>query len=245
MAALLKGLRAPNAASPSRQCALIKYTPWNLHSRITLERPHALSIVAPTDPTRTVTHPTFTQLPSGSVQLHLYIERILSRQVAVVGICSSTNTARWIVKFVASDWASRWHLHKELGAYAACESLQGTDVPVFYGEWRIVGTGPGSCSALLMEYVVPGTTIASLRGGEGWEMERKGVVRAAVRTVENVNRFGVAHNDLGAENMIVAQGRRVVVVGFGWASVGGYTGADRWSLFQMGFLTTWDVPELV
>lgn len=76
-------------------------------------------------------------------------------------------------------------------------------------------------------------------------MGRESLVRAAVIAAERINRCGVAHNGLGDDNMIVAEGGRVVIVGFAWARVGGYMGADRWSLFQMGFLTAWDVPELV
>lgn len=226
--------------------ALIKYTPWKLHTQITLERAHAPIVRSLSDLPRAVHHPIFTFLPSGAVHTQLYVERTLSHNVAVVGCCNSTSPARWVVKFYASDWASRWHLHKELAAYDVCESLQGKHVPVFYGEWRIAGTGPDACSALLMEYVAPGTTIAALRDAVGSEdVEcRESLVRAVVLAVERVNRCGVAHRHLGGENMIVADGGRVVIVAFGWAAVGGSAGADRWSLFQMGFLTSWDVPEL-
>lgn len=212
--------------------ALIKYTPWKLHTRITLERSHAPTVPSVSNLPHSAHHPIITSLPNGAVHTHLYIERILTPKVAVVGCCNSASPARWVVKFHASDWASRWHLAKELAAY---DVLQGQDVPVFYGKWRIAGTNPDACSALLMEYVVPGRTIAA----EGQRSE------SVVRAVERVNRRGVEHRNLCAENVIVANGGRVVLVGFGWAAVGGYIGADRWSLFQMGFLTAWDVPELV
>lgn len=105
---------------------------------------------------------------------------------------------------------------------------------------------PDTCSVLLMEYVAPGTTVAALRACVGWENmgDREGLVRVAVLATERVNRCGVAHRNLSGENMIVAEGGRVVIVGFAWAAVGGLRSADRWSLFQMGFLTAWDVPEL-
>lgn len=212
--------------------ALIKYTPWRLHTQITLQRTHAPTVPSLSKPAHSVHHPMTMSLANGVVHTHLYIERILSPKVAVVGCCNSASPARWVVKFYASDWASRWHLDKEIAAY---DVLQGQDAPVFYGKWTIAGMNPDACSALLMEYVLPGTTIAA-------EGQRRGSV---VRAVERVNRCGVEHRNLTAENVIVGDGGRVVLVGFGWAAVGGFIGADRWSLFQMGFLTAWDVPELV
>lgn len=245
MAALPIDIRSSNTPPPTYEPAIIKYTPWKLHSCVTLERLHAPSIAPSSNHTRAVSHPNFTSLLNGSVQIVLFIERILSRKVAVVGICSSSSPTRWVVKFLASDWASRWHLNKELNAYATCEGLQGKDVPFFYGEWRIAGTDPDSCSALLMEYVAPATTISALRD-RGWEGvgSSKSLVRAAVLAIEKINRCRVAHNNLCAEDMVFMEEGRVVIVGFAWAAVG-YRSADRWSLFQMGFLTGWDVPELV
>ncbi|KAL0634215.1 hypothetical protein Q9L58_006891 [Maublancomyces gigas] len=246
MAAPAVSIRAYDASPLPHHSAIINFTPWKLHTSITLERPHAPSIPSLSNLTRAVQHPIFMPLPHDNVQTHLYIERILSRKVAVVGCCNSTSPARWVVKFNASDWASRWHLHKELAAYAACEGLQGEDVPVFYGEWGIAGMDPAACSVLLMEYVAPGTTIVALQAGVDRENigGRERLVRGAVLATERVNRCGVAHRDLSGENMMVAEGGRVVIVGFAWAAVGRLRSADRWSLFQMGFLTAWDVPEM-
>lgn len=117
---------------------------------------------------------------------------------------------------------------------------------MFYGEWGIAGMAPGACSVLLMQYVAHGTTIAALQATGDWENigGRERLVRVAVLATERVNRCGVAHRNLSGENIIVAEGGRVVIVGFAWAAVGGLSSADRWSLFQMGFLRAWDVPEL-
>lgn len=233
---------ADSTPAPPPTGAIIKYTPWKLHTQITLERPHAPALSPPSQRTRLVHHPISTTLPSGGVQTNLYIERLLSRTVALVASCNSASAARWVVKFYASDWESRWHLAKELAAYDACSVLQGADVPVFYGEWSIAGTAPDACCALLMEHVAPGTTVVELQGEIGWE--DMGLTRAVVVAVESVNRCGVAHRNLCGGNMVVGETGGVVIVDFGWAAVGGSRCADRWSLFQLGFLTAWDVPEL-
>lgn len=108
-----------------------------------------------------------------------------------------------------------------------------------------------------MELVVPGTTIMQLRDEgllEEEEEEEGGLVvasrgkrawlqTAVVMAVDRVNACGVVHRDLGSENIVVVAGERgdgVVILDFGWATVeveGRLRTGDRWSLFQMGWLT--------
>lgn len=255
---------AQTRAAPAPSSALITYTPWKLHTQVTLERPHA-----PRGPARqldgrmrAVQLPVFTTLPSGGVRATLYVERVLSRRVAVVADCDSTSSARWAVKFYAVDWVSRWHLDTENAAYAACAGLQGKEVPVFYGQWSVGGILSNACCALMMEFVLPGITIAEFRNRIGQlEAEEAALARgrlvrlqsAAVAAVERVQTCRVVHLDVAGETMVVAveEGgqERVVLVGFAWAMVGvvdgGWKMGDRWALFQMGFLDRWDGAQPV
>lgn len=246
------------------ESAMILYTPWKLHTQVTLERTHAPS--APSrhrDPQmRLVQLPVFTTLPSGGLRATLYVERVLSRRVAVVADCNSTSSARWAVKFYAFDWVSRWHLDKENAAYAACATLQGKEVPVFYGQWSIGGTLANACCALMLEFPLPGTTIAELRNGmvelqeEQLALARGRLVRlqnAAVAAVDRLKPCRVVHLDISGESMVIAaveDGQEgVVLVGFAWAMVevvdGGWKMGDRRALFQMGFLERWDGAQPV
>lgn len=240
------------------QSAMIVYTPWKLHTQVTLQRTQAPFIACHVDgPMRAVQLPVFTILPSGGIQATLYVERVLSRRVAVLADCNSASSARWAVKYYAFDWVSRWHLGKENAAYAACAKLQGKEVPLFYGQWGIVGTSGNACCAVMMEFVLPGTTIADLRDGmvalaaEELALAHCRLVRlqdAAVAAADRLQACRVLHLDLSAENMVVVaeeEGQEgVVLVGFARAMVevvdGGWKMGDRWALFQMGFLERWD-----
>lgn len=240
------------------QSAMITYSPWKLHTQVTLERTQA-PFIPPghvDGPMRAVQLPFCTTLPSGGSQATFYVERVLSRRVAVVADCNNTSSARWAVKFYAFDWVSRWHLDKENAAYAACAKLQGREVPLFYGQWSIVGTSANACCALMMEFVLPGTTIAELRdgmdgGAQGRRTARGRLVRlqnAAVAAADRLQACRVLHLDLGPGNMVVAANEEgqegVVLVGFAWAMVevvdGGWKMGDRWTLFQLGFVERWD-----
>lgn len=206
---------------------------------------------------RAIRLPAITTAASGNAQITMYVERVLSRSVAVLADCNSgiaTTGVRWAVKFYASDEYSLWHLRKEVNAYKACEAIQGAEVPVFYGQWSIRGTLEGTCSAMLMEFVSPGTTICELRDGFKFlreEEKRAARVRLAelhssgTRAVDRMNKCGVVHLDLFGENMVVVAGGRrtgegVVVVDFGNAMVAGvdrgWATYEHWDLFHTSFM---------
>lgn len=254
-----------NVATPMTETreAMVIYTPWKLHTQVTLERTCAPSVPIRQLPARNraVQLPVFTALPSGHVEATFYVERVLSRRVAVVADCTTASSTRWVIKFYAFDWVSRWHLDKENAAYAACKSLQGNEVPLFYGQWSIGGTSANTCCALMMEFALPGTTIAEIRDGmvelEGEELAlaRGRLVRLqnmVVAAVDQLQACRVLHLDLAGDNMVVAvemEQEAVVLVGFSWAMVqvvdGGWKMGDRWTLFQMGFLESWDGVQQV
>lgn len=148
-----------------------------------------------------------------------------------------------------------WHLKKEINAYKACEAIQGAEVPVFYGKWTICGTPEGACSAMLLEFVAPGTTISELRDGfkflqEGEEKQRarlrlSELHSSGTRAVDRINKCGVVHLDLFGENMVVVAGGKrtgecVVIVDFDNAMVTGvdkgWAGYEHWDLFHMSFM---------
>lgn len=249
---------------------MIKYAPWKLHTQLTLESDtnpaHPIETNATetkeriwprSHPQRTGHAPHTTLSPSGKFQLNMYVERLLSRKVAVLADCrgSADPTTRWVAKFYASDQSSLWHLKKELNAYAACRAVQGAEVPVFYGQWEIRDTPADACFALLMEFVSPGTTIGELRDGlkvlpEG-EEKRLARLRLAelhssgTRAVDRVNECEVMHLDLFGENMVIAAGGRttgesVVLVDFSNAMVSGVDAGwgtyEHWTLFHMAFM---------
>lgn len=250
---------ASHNSAPSHGSSVIKYNPWKLHTQITLQRSRTPSVPSQPDLAthiRPVQHPDFTSVPPGStVQIKLYIERLLSHTVAVVADCDSISPARWVVKFYPSDRASLWHLNNELTAYAACQALQGAEVALFYGQWSIDAFPAHSCCALLMELVVPGTTIVELRDAGLLEEEEGDLVAGAARgkrawlqtavvmAVARINACGVVHQNLGSENIVVVAGEGgdgVVILDFGWSTVEaeeGFRTGDKWSLFQMGWLT--------
>lgn len=233
---------------------VINYVPWKLHTQVTLEC-DIDSIPHLGQPTPTIEHkdwvrpesnrqrpfhlPTMTTLASGKQQITMYVERLLSRTVAMVADCQNVTdptSPRWVVKFYPSDFEARWRLKQELEAYEACEALHGAEVPVFYGQWEISEAPAGACSALLMEFVSPGRTVNEIREEfkllpEGVE-KRKARLRlahlhsSATRAVDRINESKVVQCNLRGENMLAADGWRgtwcgvsVVIVDFAHAMV--------------------------
>lgn len=130
-------------------------------------------------------------------------------------------------------------------------------MPVFYGQCSIGGTLANACCALMMEFALPGTTIAELRNRmvelekEELALARGRLVRlqyAAVAAVDPLKTCSVVHLDMSGQSMVIAAEEDgqdgEVLVGFAWAMVevvdGGWKIGDRWALFQMGFLERWD-----
>lgn len=180
--------RRPNRGKPNggeksgpQHTMLDQFDEWILDSSVQLEFiPHVVPIHGADGDSRTFTRspdsgfhdeaPTpglrkFHAVPTtvdatGRHTASLVVERVITKNVAL--LATADRSVRVIGKhFGLHRNASRW-LTKELAAYAACEALQGIDIPYLHGVCRTVQSSPFSNIVLLTEFIEPGTTISDL-----------------------------------------------------------------------------------
>lgn len=166
--------------------------------------------------------------------IHLLIERIITKHVAVLSAItdngSSSPPQRFLAKLFSTN-VSRTLLAKELSVYHACASLQGAEIPFFYGTWRITDP-PSESIILLTELITPGTTISDLcdTAQESPDEHEQALLKSrldwlrdgAEKAVDALHRHNVTHNDTRGRNMVLAIDggvERVVIVDFDVAQV--------------------------
>lgn len=143
----------------------------------------------------------FSQPPSGCGTY--IVENLFADRVAEVS--SPQLPGRWVAKFFGTDAESMENLASEVRIYNLCKQCQGREIPYAYG----IGV-MDSGRVLLMEAISPGITIARIRGAarEGDEEAasrlQKLMISAKV-AVESLHRYGVVHNDLYGENLLVCK----------------------------------------
>lgn len=182
----------------------------------------------------------FNQPPSGR---GMYIvENLFADHVAEVS--SPQLPGRWIAKFFGTDTESMEKLASEVRIYNLCKQYQGREIPYAYG----IGV-MDSGRVLLMEAISPGTTIARIQGAarEGDQEAASRLQRLMISAkvaVELLHRYGVVHNDLYGENLLVckSEGRgdeAVVITDFDAAIVfddgSGKKQCEDWAIFRAAF----------
>lgn len=77
---------------------------------------------------------------AGGQVISLVVERIITKNVAV--LMTEDGSVRVVGKHLGLHHdAPRW-LAKELAAYTACASLQGSDIPYLHGACRVIQPSP-------------------------------------------------------------------------------------------------------
>lgn len=182
----------------------------------------------------------FNQPPSGRGTY--IVENLFADHVAEVS--SPQLPGRWIAKLFGTDAESMENLVSEVRIYNLCKQCQGREIPYAYG----IGV-MDSGRVLLMEAINPGTTIAQIQGAA-----RKGDKEAAIRlqrlmisakvAVESLHEYGVVHNDLYGENLLVCKSEgggdeEVVIADFDVAIVfdggSGRKQCEDWAIFRAAF----------
>lgn len=165
-------------------------------------------------------------LPEGTSTITFTVSNVFTRAAALLVTPAGK---LYVAKLFSPLHTRNAHelLANELAAYAAAFTLQGREIPYFYGRWAIPDTS--HLGVILTEYIDPGLTIAHLRTRGEWARIHT-LSESAEMAVMALHRKGVRHGDLVARNLqvsICAEGERVVVVDFDVARVEGTEGEGR------------------
>lgn len=141
------------------------------------------------------------------------VSRVITRNVAL--LTDPQRGSPVLAKLFPPHPDSTRLLANELGAYHACRSLQGGEIPHLYGVCRVVD--PCGCDApvILSEYITPGTTVESIRDPTRLQRLRG----SAEKALDAVHQCAVIHNDACGRNLVVGDDDQVVLVDFDVASV--------------------------
>lgn len=167
---------------------------------------------------------------AGRVVTMLIVERVITDKAAVLKTADSSH--RFIGKLFGLHPDTPERFRCELSAYAACTSLQGTEMPYLHGVCKVIQPSPFATIVMLIEFIDPGTTIADLvydtylkyDTTDDDELTRIAHLQeSGKKAVAAIHERCVAHNDLAGRNLVVSgenDGERVVVVDFDCATVG-------------------------
>lgn len=131
----------------------------------------------------------------------------------------------------------------EMAVYSAALTLQGREIPYFYGRWSIPDAT--HVGVLLTEYIQPGLTIAQLKAAGAFGQISK-LRESAEMAVKALHGKGVRHGDLVGRNMVVSgegEEERVVIVDFDVAQIEGREGERRRWADWVFLKDTFRVPE--
>lgn len=235
-----KRSRRDNGGGSANQVAM--FNRWTLNSSVTMKN-------VPEFPNRPVTFEMTvrSRRPSRNRTLYNYleytnygptinreftIEHIITDTVAVLTINAENDICCLAKLFAHPD--SPELLAKEIAVYNACQSLQGNEIPYFYGVWQITSPPAFALIVLLTEFVQPGTTIAELRSAardlpadtnalDHALNHLSALQKTGTSAMEALHRHGVIHKDPVGRNLVVSEdelGREsVVIVDFDLAQV--------------------------
>ncbi|RPB06277.1 hypothetical protein P167DRAFT_593404, partial [Morchella conica CCBAS932] len=204
---------------------LTLHTPFPPHTLITLTPlpPHTPPLPPPSAPPSPHPHPPRPRNPPSTTSL--FITHRLTRTVAVAldPTRPPTDPARYVLKCYYTTPHALWRREHELDAYTHLACLQGGELPWCYGEYAASGMPREACSVLVLEMVLPGTTISDVMAevialpiavGDTvedrqmrWERARArlrlmGLHGSAVRAVDRVGACGAGHNGVGGGKMV-------------------------------------------
>lgn len=162
----------------------------------------------------------------GQSTITFTVSTVFARAAALLTTPSGTVYVGKLFSPLHTRNAQDLHTH-EVAAYTAASSLQGREIPHFYGTWSV--RGASHLGVVLTEFIKPGITIAHLQAAGEWARIDR-LWGSAEASLKALHACGVRHGDLEARNIVLAQDGRVVLVDFDVARVEGSDGArNQWA----------------